>query len=193
MPKNHNTSNASIQVTNNIKIVIILLMSLIPALLGVISIQHVQLADMRQARADVDSDMLVFVIERHILASNRQLPLSVSRRIAVAGIECAKAYNLDPLLLFATMQQESNFNPRAIGSIGERGLMQISRTTAGDIGLPWKASFDVLANTCAGASYLSQHVQARGVHDGLLRYNGGAAPDYPLLVLARYQTLNGAE
>jgi soluble lytic murein transglycosylase-like protein len=96
-------------------------------------------------------------------------------------------YNLDPMLLFATMRQESNFNPRAVGAAGERGLMQITETTAVDLGLQWRDAFDVIANTCAGASYLARHVHERGVHDGLLRYNGGGEPSYPRLVMAHYQ------
>lgn len=162
-------------------------LALTASLAGLISIQNYQIDDLRHERAEVDRDMLVFIVERRILASNRRLSLEVSQRIAIAGLECAKRYNLDPLLLFATMQQESNFNPRAVGSSGERGLMQIARPTAADIGLRWQDAFDVTANTCAGAAYLARHVHERGVHDGLLRYNGGGEPRYPLLVLAHYQ------
>jgi soluble lytic murein transglycosylase-like protein len=154
---------------------------------GLATSQHHEILRLQSARESADQNMLVFVVERQILATNRRLSLSDSRTIAIAGLECAKMYNLDPMLLFATMRQESNFNPRAVGAAGERGLMQITETTAVDLGLQWRDAFDVIANTCAGASYLARHVHERGVHDGLLRYNGGGEPSYPRLVMAHYQ------
>lgn len=139
--------------------------------------------------AELTEALLVFTIERHILSVNRRLSINTSRRITLSGLECARAYGLDPMLLFATMHQESTFDPQAIGPAGERGLMQLTRDTATEIGLPWRDAFDVSANTCAGAAYLAQHISARGIERGLLRYNGGGAPGYPAMVMARYQPL----
>ena len=45
----------------------------------------------------------------------------------------AKANNLDPLLYFALMRQESNFNPWSTSSADARGLAQIIPATARDI------------------------------------------------------------
>lgn len=132
----------------------------------------------------------VFVVTSYIQDHNRKLSAKTARRIALAGFECARLYRLDPILLFALMQQESTFNPQAVGAAGERGLMQLTRTTAGEVGLSWDDAFRVPANTCAGAAYLAQHVSERGVERGLLRYNGGGAPEYPALVMARYQPLS---
>lgn len=136
-------------------------------------------------------DLTVYAFERKILTANRYLDPAVSLSIAVAIPACAELSDLDPWLLFATMKRESNFNPRAIGAGLERGLMQIRKSTAAEIGLAWGEAFDVTANTCAGASYLAHHVRERGVHAGLLRYNGGGEPRYPALVLANYPTQTG--
>lgn len=149
---------------------------------------HAAQANLSEAR----QALLVLTIERHIFAANRNLSLKTARQITLSGIECARTYDIDEMLLFATMQRESTFNPSAVGSANERGLMQITRTTAAEIGLPWAKAFEVTANICAGASYLSQHVRDRGVIRGLLRYNGGGTPEYPSLVMAHYQSLSQA-
>lgn len=53
-----------------------------------------------------------------------------SWRIAQALIETANQYQMDPVFLMAVARHESRFNPAAIGSHGEIGLMQIKPTTA---------------------------------------------------------------
>jgi len=42
----------------------------------------------------------------------------------------SQAYSLDPLFLMAVIENESNFNPDALGSAGEIGLMQLKPKTA---------------------------------------------------------------
>ncbi len=172
------------------------IIALVAAAAGVygvtIGVQTYRVHALQAQLSEVTSALLVLTIERHILATNRKLPLQTARRITLAGIECAHVYNIDKMLLFATMHRESNFNPSAVGEANERGLMQITRTTAAEIGLPWDKAFDVTANICAGASYLSQHVRDRGVVRGLLRYNGGGTPEYPALVMAHYESLSQA-
>ena len=42
----------------------------------------------------------------------------------------AAAHELDPMLMKAVVWQESRFDPRKIGSAGERGLMQVSERAA---------------------------------------------------------------
>lgn len=168
---------------------IIAVAALSAGLLSALVYQGQRMADVVRDRDGLKQDILVYSVERMILTANRRLDPRVSMQVAVAGLECARLHDLDPMLLFATMKQESNFNPRAVGASGERGLMQITETTAATLGLPWAQAFDVIANTCAGASYLARHVRERGVHRGLLRYNGGGEPRYPLLVMAHYQPI----
>src|SRR2546423_15524084 len=42
----------------------------------------------------------------------------------------ASTHELDPMLMKAVVWQESRFDPRKIGSAGERGLMQVSERAA---------------------------------------------------------------
>lgn len=50
--------------------------------------------------------------------------------VAQAIISEANKHNLDPLFVLALIKQESRFNPEAVGSVGELGLMQIRPETA---------------------------------------------------------------
>ncbi|MCX2721869.1 lytic transglycosylase domain-containing protein [Roseibium salinum] len=77
----------------------------------------------------------------------------------------------------AVVQVESNFNPRARGSAGEVGLMQIKPATARGIGYrgSTKALYDPETNLEWGMKYLAgAHQRANGDLCGtILRYNAG--------------------
>ncbi|WP_428643699.1 lytic transglycosylase domain-containing protein [Roseibium sp.] len=77
----------------------------------------------------------------------------------------------------AVVEVESNFNPRARGSAGEVGLMQIKPATARGIGYrgPTKALYDPAVNLEWGMKYLAgAHKRANGDLCGtILRYNAG--------------------
>lgn len=77
----------------------------------------------------------------------------------------------------AVVQVESNFNPRARGSAGEVGLMQIKPATARGIGYrgSTKALYDPETNLEWGMKYLAgAHKKAGGdVCGTILRYNAG--------------------
>ena len=75
----------------------------------------------------------------------------------------AVRYGVDPALVKAVVWQESRFRPRAVGTAGEIGLMQIRELAAVD----WSTSqgilefeldhlFDPATNTLAGAWYLAR-------------------------------------
>jgi soluble lytic murein transglycosylase len=53
-----------------------------------------------------------------------------SQEVAQSLIDTANRYEMDPLFLMALIRHESRFNPSAIGSHGEIGLMQIKPSTA---------------------------------------------------------------
>lgn len=95
--------------------------------------------------------------------------------------QLAKQYKFDPLLLLSIVEHESRFNTKAIGAVGERGLMQIRPETAEWIAQKMKlhyrgadSLFDPSENLKVGVAYL---VYLRNDHskmaDYLAAYNMG--------------------
>jgi soluble lytic murein transglycosylase len=137
-----------------------------------------------------------------------------SVKIAEALIESANRYQMDPVFLMAVIAQESKFNPNALGSHGEIGLMQLKPTTALSVAsgtsidsLPDVASAlkDPVQNIRFGAAYLAR-LRASFKHRSSLyisAYNMGAARVrmrlaegiqpriYSNAVLAHYVELSG--
>lgn len=71
---------------------------------------------------------------RHTIRSNGaklyQSLFSGKNRYQKEIAEAAARHNVDSRLIYAVIKKESNFNPKASGSAGEVGLMQIRPTTA---------------------------------------------------------------
>lgn len=72
----------------------------------------------------------------------------------------SKKYELDPVFILAVMKTESHFNPKAVGTVGERGLMQILPETAEWVAkkyqVAWKGPkslFDPNVNARIGIRY----------------------------------------
>ncbi len=87
----------------------------------------------------------------------------LAKRITRALINEGRRYNLDPVFLMAVIKTESRFNPNAIGSVGEIGLMQIRPETgawlAQKMGLAWPGKsvlHDPRINIRLGAAYINQ-------------------------------------
>lgn len=91
----------------------------------------------------------------------------------------AAAQGVPPELAEAVVKVESNFNPRARGSAGEVGLMQIKPSTARAIGYTGttKALYDPETNLAWGMRYLATAYDLAGgdTCGAILRYNGGHA------------------
>ncbi len=89
----------------------------------------------------------------------------------------AKEYGVPINLAHAVIRVESNFNPRARGSAGEVGLMQIKPATARMMGYSGskKELFDPETNIKFGMKYLAvAHQLSGGATCGtILRYNAG--------------------
>ena len=90
-----------------------------------------------------------------------------ARDIARALIQESDKYKFDPIFLMAVIGNESSFNPIAIGTSGEVGLMQILPPTAEWISkknnLPWMGADslkDPVTNIRIGAAYLA-HLRER--------------------------------
>ena len=87
--------------------------------------------------------------------------------------QSAKTYELDPHLVKAVVEAESNFDSYAVSHQGARGLMQLMPATAGDLQV--KNSFNARQNIEGGCRYLRQMLDMFGgnVHLALAAYNAG--------------------
>ena len=80
----------------------------------------------------------------------------------VAG--SARAYGVQPGLIYAVIDAESNGDPAAISRAGAMGIMQLMPGTSAQYGV--NNPFDAQANVSGGVHYL---------HDLLHRYHGNVA------------------
>lgn len=67
-------------------------------------------------------------------------------------LDSTARYNIDPLLVYSTMSQESSFKPQAVSYKGARGLMQLMPATAVRFGVA--NIFDPKQNIEGGVRYL---------------------------------------
>jgi Rod binding domain-containing protein len=98
----------------------------------------------------------------------------------------AVKYKLKPSLLKSIIQAESAGNPKAVSSTGAKGLMQLTDTTAADLGI--NDIFNPHENIEGGAKYLRQMIDRFGnIEKALAAYNAGPStvarygdiPPYP--------------
>lgn len=126
------------------------------------------------------------IAEAHIREHPRASPtfwrLSYPRPYSATVRAAGEEFDVDPLLIWAIMRQESGFDPGAFGYAGERGLMQVLPSTqtwiAGELGedISPGDAFTPQANVRMGAWFLDFLLD---YYDGDLTlavaaYNGGA-------------------
>lgn len=120
-------------------------------------------------------------IKSYIHSENKNLDAD---RLARAIINASTKYNYDPIFLLAIIKTESRFNPNAIGTAGEIGLMQIKPSTAEWIAkkkkFPWvnkEELFNPEYNIHLGAlyfKYLKKSMNSKA-SDYIAAYNMGPA------------------
>jgi hypothetical protein len=98
---------------------------------------------------------------------------SLLRDTAYAGLitAAAEAHGVDPLLVQALIQVESNYKPRARSSKGAMGLMQLMPSTAREYKV--RNAYDPKANIDAGVQKLRSLIDKLGVDLALAAYNAG--------------------
>ncbi|MEC0230345.1 lytic transglycosylase domain-containing protein [Paenibacillus alba] len=87
--------------------------------------------------------------------------------------EACSKYGIDPSLVKAVIQQESDFNHKAVSSAGAKGLMQLMDGTGSGFGVT--NPFDPHQNIDAGTHFLSSLVKKYNGNEGvaLAAYNAG--------------------
>jgi soluble lytic murein transglycosylase-like protein len=103
--------------------------------------------------------------------TDRMLPAGLPYRQAIEA--AARANDLDPLLLAAIVQTESDFDPEAVSRAGASGLMQLMPAAAADRGV--HDVFDPEDNLRGGAAHLRIMLDRfRSLTLALAAYNAGA-------------------
>lgn len=83
----------------------------------------------------------------------------------------SEAHGVDPLLVRALIQVESNYKPKARSPRGAMGLMQLMPSTAREYKV--RNPFDPRANIEAGIKHLKSLIDRFGVEIALAAYNAG--------------------
>jgi Transglycosylase SLT domain len=95
------------------------------------------------------------------------------RDTAYSGLitAAAEAHGVNPLLVQALIQVESNYQPRARSSKGAMGLMQLMPSVAREYKV--RNAYDPKANVAAGVQKLKGLIDRWGVELALAAYNAG--------------------
>ncbi len=109
------------------------------------------------------------------LVMNKSLGSFTTGNVVIDGyiLESSARYNIDPLLIFAQMSQESSFRQKATSHKGASGLMQLMPATAARWGV--KNIYNPKQNIEAGVKYMRWLLDRFGgdVKLALAAYNAG--------------------
>lgn len=85
----------------------------------------------------------------------------------------ARKHGVDPALVHAVVQVESNYEPRAKSEVGARGLMQVMPATGAEFGV--RNLYDPQKNLEAGVQYLKFLLARFNPSQAIAAYNAGPA------------------
>ena len=122
-------------------------------------------------------------------------------------VDSSRRYDIDPLLIYSQMGQESSFKPRATSNKGASGLMQLMPATARRLGVT--NIYDPQQNIEGGVKYMRMLLDmfSGDVNLALAGYNAGEAAvmkygyqippyaetqDYVRRISARYRSISNA-
>ena len=104
-----------------------------------------------------------------VISRGAQLKDSIYAELITAA---AQTHGVDPVLVQALIQVESNYRPRARSNKGAMGLMQLMPATAREYNV--RNAYDPKANIDAGVRKLKSLIDKYGVFDlALAAYNAG--------------------
>jgi soluble lytic murein transglycosylase-like protein len=127
----------------------------------------------------------------------RRMPDRVAREEFLVTVHYeAKRAGLDPQLVLAVIQVESNFRKHAVSTAGARGYMQVMPFWVNVIGSGGDNLFHLRTNLRYGCVILRHYldIESGNLFRALGRYNGSLGrAEYPNLVLAAWQGSWGYE
>jgi hypothetical protein len=125
-------------------------------------------------RAEVKNVLRDFPVSEQKPPSDLKLRFSTGHRgLDQLIVYRAAKHQIDPLLIYLVMREESGFNYRAVSRVGARGLMQLMPGTAQRLGV--RNIHDPMQNVEAGTRYLRSLLEMFNgdVNLALAAYNAG--------------------
>lgn len=123
-----------------------------------------------------------------------RLPWQFRHALASVALYEARRAGLDPALVLAMIQVESDFRKYAVSSAGALGLMQVMPFWQDEIGQPAHDLFDVRQNIRFGCLVLRHYLDRENgdMPRALARYNGSLGRlDYPNAVFTAVAAWHG--
>ena len=132
-------------------------------------------------------DAEVWLLEQSLRLAKVAKHIPEDERLTILRLvhEEATKFNLDPLLVLALINVESDFDQYAISSAGARGLMQVMPFWKDELGKPDDSLFDIHTNLQYGCAILSIYLEKEknNTTQALARYNGSRGQSwYPMRV-----------